>query len=141
MSTLSYIMARFHPQIETFNVHSHSPYSQIIIPLSQSCDAMAVKCLEPRGILFVHLKGASNLPSKGGMRKMFGQADPDGYAKVCFGAAESKETSPRAGGLYIFFTFLDASFHLYKRVCPSVRRSVRPSVRRSVRNSFVKGGK
>ena len=30
---------------------------------------------------------------------MFGQADPDGYAKVCFGAAESKETSPRACGL------------------------------------------
>ena len=28
--------------------------------------------------------------------------------------------------------FLDASSHLYKRVCPSVRRSVRPSVRRSV---------
>jgi len=66
--------------------------NKIIIPLSQSCDAMAVKCLEPRGILFVHLKGASNLPSKGGMRKMFGQADPDGYAKVCFGAAESVTT-------------------------------------------------
>ena len=31
--------------------------------------------------------------------------------------------------------FLDASSHLYKRVCPSVRRSVRPSVRRSVRPS------
>ena len=27
--------------------------------------------------------------------------------------------------------FLDASSHLYKRLCPSVRRSVRPSVRRS----------
>ena len=62
---------------------------QIIIPLSQSCDAQLVQCLEPRGILFVHLNGASNLPSKGGMRKMFGQADPDGYAKVNFGAAES----------------------------------------------------
>ena len=31
--------------------------------------------------------------------------------------------------------FLDAFSHLYKRVCPSVRRSVRPSVRRSVRPS------
>ena len=30
--------------------------------------------------------------------------------------------------------FLDASSHLYKRVCPSVRRSIRPSVR----NAFVK---
>lgn len=66
--------------------------NKIIIPLSQSCDAMAVNCLEPRGILFVHLNGASNLPSKGGMRKMFGQADPDGYAKVHFGAAESVTT-------------------------------------------------
>ena len=31
--------------------------------------------------------------------------------------------------------FLDATTHLYKRSCPSVRRSVRPSVRRSVRRS------
>ena len=31
--------------------------------------------------------------------------------------------------------FLDASSHLYKRVCPSVRRSVCRSVRRSVRPS------
>ena len=30
---------------------------------------------------------------------------------------------------------LDASSHLYKRVCPSVRRSVQRSVRRSVRPS------
>ena len=28
--------------------------------------------------------------------------------------------------------FLDAFSHLYKRVCPSIRRSVRPSIRRSV---------
>ena len=34
--------------------------------------------------------------------------------------------------------FLDASSHLYKRVCPSVRRSVRPSVRPSVGHAFVK---
>ena len=44
--------------------------------------------------------------------------------------------------------FLDASSHLYKRVCPSVSLSlsvgrsvgpsVRPSVRRSVRDAFVK---
>ena len=34
------------------------------------------------------------------------------------------------------FRFLDASSHLYKRVCPSVRRSVRPSVRRSVTHFF-----
>ena len=40
-------------------------------------------------------------------------------------------TSPRTS----FSVFLDASSHLYKRVCPSVRRSVRPSVRRSVRPS------
>ena len=32
-----------------------------------------------------------------------------------------------------FGQFLDAPSHLYKRSCPSVRRSVRPSVRRSVR--------
>ena len=32
----------------------------------------------------------------------------------------------------VISTFLDASLHLYKRVCPSVGRSVRPSVRRSV---------
>ena len=34
-----------------------------------------------------------------------------------------------------FMTFLDASSHLYKRVCPSVRRSVVPSVRRLVGRS------
>ena len=33
--------------------------------------------------------------------------------------------------------FLDASSHLYKRLCPSVRRSVGRSVRRSVRRSPV----
>ena len=33
--------------------------------------------------------------------------------------------------------FLDASSHLYKRVCPSVRPSVGPSVRRSVRRSVT----
>ena len=33
---------------------------------------------------------------------------------------------------------LDASSHLYKRVCPSVRRSVGQSVRPSVRDAFVK---
>ena len=33
------------------------------------------------------------------------------------------------------FGFLDASSHLYMRVCPSVRPSVRPSDRRSVRPS------
>ena len=36
------------------------------------------------------------------------------------------------------FSFLDASSHLYKRVCPSVGRSVRRSVRPSVRDAFVK---
>ena len=41
----------------------------------------------------------------------------------------------------MFVLFLDASSHLYKRVCPSVRQSVRPSVRRSVRNAFVKSDK
>ena len=35
-------------------------------------------------------------------------------------------------------SFLDASSHLYKRVCPSVGPSVRWSVRPSVRNVFVK---
>ena len=43
---------------------------------------------------------------------------------------------------FFFQLFLDASSHLYKRVCPSVRPSVGPSVRRSVRRSvrhaFVK---
>ena len=33
------------------------------------------------------------------------------------------------------FLFLDASSHLYKRVCPSVGRSIGPSVRPSVRPS------
>ena len=36
--------------------------------------------------------------------------------------------------VFCLFTFLDAASHLYKRVCPSVSRSVR----RSVRNAFVK---
>merc|ERR1711911_410636 len=34
---------------------------------------------------------------------------------------------------FFFFFFLDASSHLYNRLCPSVRPSVGPSVRRSVR--------
>ena len=42
--------------------------------------------------------------------------------------------SNKNGG-YLHLIFLDASVgtHLYKRVCPSVRRSVRPSVGPSVR--------
>ena len=38
---------------------------------------------------------------------------------------------------YVVYTalFLDASSHLYKRVCPSVRPSVGPSVGPSVRRS------
>ena len=35
--------------------------------------------------------------------------------------------------------FLDASTHLYKRLCPSVDRLVGPSVRWLVRNHFFKG--
>ena len=38
--------------------------------------------------------------------------------------------------LVIFPLFLDASSHLYKRVCPSVRRSVRRSVGPSVTSYF-----
>ena len=34
------------------------------------------------------------------------------------------------------YPFLDASSHLYKRVCPSVGRSVGPSVGRSVSSNF-----
>ena len=34
--------------------------------------------------------------------------------------------------------FLDASTHLYKRLCPSVRPLVRPLVRGSVRNPLTK---
>ena len=41
----------------------------------------------------------------------------------------------------VLSTFLDASSHLYKRVCPSVRPSVRRSVRPSVRNAFVRSEK
>ena len=39
--------------------------------------------------------------------------------------------------IFLPFLFLDASTHLYKRLCPSVRSSVHPSVRRSVRASRV----
>ena len=39
--------------------------------------------------------------------------------------------------LWLNRKFLDASTHLYKRVCPSVRWSIRPSVGPSVRNAFV----
>ena len=37
--------------------------------------------------------------------------------------------------------FLDASSHLYNRVCPSVGRLVSPSVRRSAGHAFVTNGK
>ncbi len=49
-------------------------------------------------------------------------------------------TSANIYGIYLLFNFLDASSHLYKRVCPSVRRSVRPCVGLSARNAFVKSG-
>ena len=39
--------------------------------------------------------------------------------------------------LSFFLVFLDATTHLYKRSCPSVRPSVGPSVRPSVRMSRV----
>ena len=40
-----------------------------------------------------------------------------------------------ADGTYLFCTFLDATAHLYKRSCPSVRRSVRPYVPRYFRTT------
>ena len=42
--------------------------------------------------------------------------------------------------LSLSVTFFDASSHLYKKVCPSVRRSVCRSVRRSVRPSVCSSG-
>ena len=44
------------------------------------------------------------------------------------------------GSDVIFFSpyFLDASTHLYMRVCPSVRPSVRPSVHPSFRRSVTR---
>ena len=50
-----------------------------------------------------------------------------------------KRVCPLVGlavGLSVGNAFLDASSHLYKRVCPLDRRSVGPSVR----NAFVKSG-
>ena len=44
--------------------------------------------------------------------------------------------SRRAEETRTAFTFLGATKHLYKRVCPSVGQSVCPSVRPSVRNAF-----
>ena len=41
----------------------------------------------------------------------------------------------------VLSTFLDASSHLYKRVCPSVGPSVRRSVGRSVRNQLFSKSK
>ena len=38
----------------------------------------------------------------------------------------------------VIISFLDATSHLYKRLCLSVRRSVRPSVGPSVGNQFAK---
>ena len=50
--------------------------------------------------------------------------------------AETKNCHHLAAGRMPYFClFLDASSHLYKRVCPSVRPSVRPSVGPSVRPS------
>ena len=40
----------------------------------------------------------------------------------------SLEATPQHLSLVTLQMFLDASTHLYKRLCPSVRRSVRPSV-------------
>ena len=44
----------------------------------------------------------------------------------------------QGGKAKTFLRFLDASLHLYMRVCPSIRRSVRRSIRRSVCHAFVK---
>ena len=43
--------------------------------------------------------------------------------------------------IQVTISFLDASSHLYMRVCPSVGPSIGASVRRSVRDAFVKNGK
>ena len=67
-------------------------------------------------------------------------------ARIVYDAMNDQGEFSAPGGwatYFIIFQFLDASSHLYKRVCPSVGPSVRPSVgpsvgpsvRRSVRQS------
>ena len=50
---------------------------------------------------------------------------------------KASKGNDRIGLMKLFRAFLDASSHLYKSVCPSVRRSVR----RSVCDAFVKNAK
>ncbi len=58
------------------------------------------------------------------------KSHPFGEGSKAFLAATMRYFVGRSACLYL--NFLDASSHLYKRVCPSVRPSVRRSVRRYV---------
>lgn len=60
--------------------------NRLIMPLSDSLDAMAIKSFEPTGILRVQLLRATGLPKKGGIRSLIGQDKPDAYGKIRLGA-------------------------------------------------------
>ena len=68
-------------------------------------------------------------PWDGLSRKKVARMDRDRYFVLFFHSPSSSQYLPSLS------LFLDAFSHLYKRVCPSVGRSVRPSVGRSVRPS------
>ena len=68
------------------------------------------------------------------------QGSPIVFVIVVFVAPCSRPPHPFYF-LLILFIFLDASSHLYMRVCPSVRRSFCPLVGPSIGDAFVKNGK
>ena len=69
-------------------------------------------------------------------------AEPMPYTQLWTNTNSRKSVTWSAVPVTPAFIFLDASSHLYKRVCPSVGPSVGPSVRPSVgpsvRDAFVK---
>ena len=57
-------------------------------------------------------------------RQTNGQTDGPTLLKRCFLAPKKNENNMKAEGASLFPLFLGATKHLYKRVCPSVCRSV-----------------
>jgi len=62
------------------------------LALTDRSDALLIHTLPITGLLRVKLS-VEDLPSKGGLRKVFKQGDPDVYCKIKFGACLEKVTS------------------------------------------------
>merc|ERR1712168_1590448 len=63
--------------------------NKIYVPTSSGEDPMIIRCLDPTGVVAVRVNSCSGLPTKDGIRSLFGQDKPDTYIVVKSGADKS----------------------------------------------------